>query len=53
VCDHVEVLYDLDIEAAQTAKELGIVPLRARTVNDDEPFIEALTDAVMRTIHAR
>lgn len=53
ICDHVEVLYDLDVEAAQTAKELGIALFRAKTVNDDEPFIQALTDVVMRTLHAR
>ena len=51
LCDHVEVLYDLDIQAAQTAKELGITLLRAKTVNDDDTFIEALADVVMRVIH--
>jgi ferrochelatase len=51
VCDHVEVLYDLDIQAAQTAQELGITLLRTKTVNDDDTFIEALADAVRRTIH--
>ena len=51
VCDHVEVLYDLDVEAAQTAKEVGITLFRAKTVNDDEGFIEALTDVVMRMLH--
>lgn len=52
VCDHVEVLYDLDIEAAQTAKEAGIALFRAKTVNDDGGFIEALTDVVMRMFHS-
>lgn len=52
VCDHVEVLYDLDIEAAQTAKEAGVTLFRAKTVNDDGAFIEALTDVVMRTFHS-
>lgn len=51
VCDHVEVLYDLDVEAAQTARELGLTMLRAKTVNDDEGFIEALADLVMGMIH--
>lgn len=47
VCDHVEVLYDLDIEAAQTARELSLTMFRAKTANYDEDFIEALTDVVM------
>jgi len=46
VVDHVEVLYDLDIEAAQVAKELGLSFLRAKTVNDDARFIAALAEIV-------
>jgi len=46
VCDHVEVLYDLDHEAAATAQELGLKLLRARTVHDDPKFICALVDRV-------
>ncbi len=49
VCDHVEVLYDLDHEAAATAQELGLKLLRARTVHDDPKFIRALVDSV-RTV---
>ncbi len=48
LCDHVEVLYDIGIEAALAAKEVGIALLRARTVNDDPKFIEALADVVER-----
>jgi ferrochelatase len=50
VCDHVEILYDLDIEAARVAKEVGIKLLRAKTVNDDVKFIEALADVVERCV---
>ncbi len=46
VCDHVEVLYDLDVEAAATAQELGIAFARARSPNAHPGFIEALADAV-------
>jgi protoporphyrin/coproporphyrin ferrochelatase len=46
VCDHVEVLYDLDIEAAEVAKGVGIKLLRAKAVNDDPKFIAALADVV-------
>jgi protoporphyrin/coproporphyrin ferrochelatase len=46
ICDHVEVLYDIGIEAAEVAEEVGIKILRAKTVNDDPKFIEALADIV-------
>jgi len=46
LCDHVEVLYDLGIEAAQVADECGVRLLRAETVNDDRRFICALADRV-------
>ncbi|MBI4550933.1 MAG: ferrochelatase [Candidatus Latescibacteria bacterium] len=46
VCDHVEVLYDLDIEAAGVAREVGLTMLRTETVNDDPLFIEALAENI-------
>ncbi len=46
LCDHVEVLYDLDVEAADTCRELGIVMRRAEAVNTHPAFIDALADAV-------
>lgn len=46
VCDHVEVLYDLDIEAAEVAEAVGITLLRAKAVNDDAKFTAALADVV-------
>jgi ferrochelatase len=46
LCDHVEVLYDLDVEAAETARELGIALARAESVNAHPHFIDALADAV-------
>jgi ferrochelatase len=47
LCDHVEVLYDLDIEAADTCVEAGILMARAEAVNTHPRFIEALADAVL------
>jgi ferrochelatase len=44
--DHTEVLYDLDIEAAALACELGIGFTRARCVHDHPDFIAALADGV-------
>lgn len=49
LCDHVEVLYDLDVEAAQVARERGIAMVRAEAVNAHPRFIEALADAVTDT----
>src|SRR5436190_2419782 len=47
LCDHVEVLYDLDVEAADTCRETGIVMARAEAVNAHPRFIDALGDAVL------
>ena len=49
LCDHVEVLYDLDVEAAAVCRELGIAMARAEAVNVHPRFIEALSDAVAAT----
>ncbi len=46
ICDHVEVLYDLDVEAAATAARLGLPLARAAAVNDEPAFIAALTASV-------
>jgi ferrochelatase len=44
VCDHVEVLYDLDVEAQRTAATLGLRLRRAPTVGDHPRFIELLAE---------
>ena len=46
VCDHVEVLYDLDVEARATAEAAGIRLVRAATVNDHPEFVAMLTELV-------
>ena len=46
LCDHVEVLYDLDIEAAETAEACGIDFIRAGTVGSHSKFINMLADFV-------
>jgi ferrochelatase len=50
VCDNIEVLYDLDMEATDTARKAGITFLRAKTVNDDPSFIEALAALVSTVV---
>ena len=46
LCDHVEVLYDLDIEAAQVARDAGIRMERAPTAGDHPLFIEMMASIV-------
>ena len=48
VCDHVEVLYDLDVEARTTAAAAGIRLARAQTANDHPAFLRMLADVVRR-----
>ncbi len=48
VCDHVEVLYDLDIEARALAAGNGVAFHRASAVNDHPQFVAMLADLVHR-----
>ena len=50
VCDHIEVLYDLDREAADVANEIGLTVTRAEAVNDNPQFIDMMTDVVTNTV---
>ena len=50
VCDHIEVLYDLDREAAEACGEVGLPMARAEAVNDDPLFLDMMADVVLRTI---
>jgi ferrochelatase len=44
VSDHMEVRFDLDTEAAQTAVELGLEMVRVPTVGVDPEFVSGLVD---------
>jgi ferrochelatase len=48
--DHVEVLYDLDTEAAAVANEIGLILARAETVGDHPTFLDMLADVVRTTV---
>jgi ferrochelatase len=50
VCDHIEVLYDLDQQAADVSREIGLPMTRAETVNDDPRFLDMMFDVVQRTV---
>jgi ferrochelatase len=47
VCNHVEILFDLDIEAKQIAMEHGIHLERIESMNSAPLFIEAIADAIL------
>lgn len=46
VCDHVEVLYDLDIEAKKVADDLAIEMIRASCPNDHPTFIRMMAGII-------
>jgi ferrochelatase len=46
VCDHVEVLYDLDIEAKKAAADLGLRVIRASCPNDHDTFVRMMAQVI-------
>jgi ferrochelatase len=46
VADHVEILYDIDVEARAAAERAGMRMERPPALNDDPLFIDALAGAV-------
>jgi ferrochelatase len=52
VSDHLEVLYDLDVEARALADELGLSFARTQMPNDDPRFCRTLAEVVRRRVTA-
>ena len=52
VSDHVEVLYDLDIEARGIAESLGLRFLRAKSLNDHPTFIRMMAEVIETQLSA-
>lgn len=50
--DHIEVLYDLDVEARALCQQLGLGWTRAEGVHDHPEFIAAMADGIAATIAA-
>jgi ferrochelatase len=46
VADHLEVLYDLDVEVSRVATEAGLEYARTASLNDDPAFIGVLADLI-------
>jgi ferrochelatase len=45
--DHMEVVYDLDVQARARAEELGLAMARAATVGTDERFVAMIRELVL------
>jgi ferrochelatase len=52
VSDHLEVLYDIDVEAAAAAERVGLAFARTASFNDDARFCEVLAHVVLDTDRA-
>jgi len=53
VSDHMEVLYDLDVQASELAAKLGLPLVRAVTVGASAEFVAAVRDLVVERIQSR
>jgi len=53
VCDHVEILYDIDVEYQGVAKRLGIQLERTASLNDDPGLVAAVAAVVRTTVAQR
>jgi protoporphyrin/coproporphyrin ferrochelatase len=50
LCDHIEVLYDLDVDAARVAGEAGVRMVRAGTVGDHPAFVRMMASVIRRHV---
>ena len=48
--DHLEVLYDLDVEAAELAAELGLGFVRAQTPGTHTRFVAAIRELIQERL---
>ena len=53
VADHLEILYDLDVEAQAIAEQAGVRLVRTEMPNADPAFARVLADVVRRQLAAR
>lgn len=51
VSDHMEVVYDLDVEAAQVANEIGLNVVRARTAGTHPAFVKMIRELMLERIN--
>ena len=53
VADHLEVLYDVDVEAARVAAQAGVALVRTSSLNDDPAFLAILAETIISTAEGR
>lgn len=53
VSDHVETLYEIDIQYAELAQELGMRLVRTRSLNDDPHFLKGLAKLVIEACRSK
>ncbi|WP_370454439.1 ferrochelatase [Homoserinibacter sp. GY 40078] len=51
VSDHMEVLWDLDTEATETAEEAGLIAIRTPTPGTHPAYVRGLVDLVMERVN--
>jgi ferrochelatase len=47
VCDHTEILFDIDVQAAAAARDAGVALRRTQSLNTSPTFIRALASLVL------
>jgi len=53
ICDHMEVVFDLDVQARAHAERLGINLVRAATVGSAPPFVSMIRELVLERIEPK
>jgi protoporphyrin/coproporphyrin ferrochelatase len=53
VCDHTEILFDIDVQAAAAARNAGIALRRTQSLNTSPTFIRALAALVEEAVDSR
>jgi protoporphyrin/coproporphyrin ferrochelatase len=50
VSDHLEVLFDIDVEAQAVAHEIGLNVVRTTSLNDDPAFMTLLASVILERV---
>jgi len=50
VCDHTEILFDIDVQAAAAARDAGVALRRTQSLNTSPAFIKALAALVAQAV---
>ena len=51
VSDHMEIVYDLDFEAQNVARELGMTMVRAATAGTHPAFVKMIRELIVERVH--